>query len=475
MIRKYVIILVVSLICLQTVSSQNHFKISRLDINSRSKELAPSFFRNGLVFCSDRRSDFIVSYHDYDKNPLTNLYFSEKKKNLNFEIPRLLAKELTTFMFEGPATFNHDGTLIYFTRSIDIAVGNRNRNRGDTTYGIFMSRLVNGQWSQPIPFEYNSAAYNTGYPHLSGDGSQLFFCSDNPEGMGGFDIYVSTLRSGKWSKPENLGPEVNTGKNEVFPFYHSNGRLYFASRGLNPKGDLDIYHTMKVDDKWQKPVRMSEPFNSPQDDYGVIFSNNQDTAYFVSDRHGSADIYAAVSTLPTFTSCNEQKENDYCYVFYESNNNEIDTTAFAYEWDLGDGTLIRALEAEHCFARPDTYHIRLNIVDKMTQDVLISQAEYEFVVEQIVQPYITVADTVWAGQEITPDARESFLPNFRIENYYWDFGDGSRSQGIEAKYTFPLPGTYNIVLGLSGKVPGAEESAASHCITRKIVVLNQKN
>lgn len=455
------------------LNGQRHFNVSRLDLNTHSKELAPAFFQNGLVFCSDRRKDFIKSYTDYNNNPLTNLYFAEQKKDGKFEMPRLMAKELTTIMFEGPSAFNREENVIYFTRTIDVSAGNRNRNRGDTTFGIFISRLVNGQWSQPIAFEHNSLAYNTGYPYISDDGKHLYFCSDEPGGLGGFDIYVSELRGGNWSEPVNLGPEVNTGKNEVFPFLHDDSMLYFASRGHKQNTDLDIYSTIKVNGIWKHPVRLEAPLNTPDDDYGVIFNNLRDTAYFVSDRNGSADIFAAYSTIPSFTNCAAQKENDYCFVFYESNNNEVDTTAFAYEWNLGDGTKIRALEAEHCFAKPDTYLVELNIVDKLTRDVILSQASYNFVVEPVEQPFIAVSDTVLAGGEFRLNGKESYIKNFTIEEYFWDFDDGFRNQGVETRHNYRSPGIYNITLGIQGKNL-SEGHPVSYCVTRKIVVLDSK-
>jgi hypothetical protein len=453
---------------------QGQFEVARLDFNTRSKELAPAFYQNGLVFCSDRRNDFFMSYIDPENNPLTNLYFAEHKKNGKFDAPSLMAKELTTFMFEGPSTFSRDGNIIYFTRSIDVSAGSRNRNRTDTTFGIFMAKFSNGVWSDITGFDFNSAAYKTGYPCLSADGNLLFFCSDAPGGMGGLDLYVSTYRGGRWDKPRNLGVQVNTSKNEVFPFLQEDGRLYFASRGLNQQGDLDIFYTIEKDGVWQKPVALNEPFNTRNDDYGLIFNAHSDTAYFVSDRDGSPDIFAAYSTIPTFTGCAGQQENDYCYVFYESNNDEFDTTAFAYEWDLGDGTQIRALEAEHCFARPDTYLVQLNIVDKLTQDVLLSQATYEFVVEQIEQPYITCPDTVFAGQEIQMSSRETHLKNVNISNYYWDMGDGSRMQGMDTKHSYPFPGTYQIQLGVVGLNMSTPGTTQNNCVIRQIVVLEAK-
>ena len=242
------------------IFGQNDYQLYRLPFNTGSKELAPAFCGRNLVFCSDRRNDVLITYTDQNDNPLTNLYLTEIKKSGMFGKPRLMSRELTSFLFEGPSAFSKDGNTMFFTRTIDIATSARKRNRPDTTFGIFTSKLVNGKWSSPARMSFNSPAYNTGYPCVSEDGRELFFCSDAPGGYGGLDIYVSTLVNGSWSKPENLGPDVNTSKNEVFPFLQHSGRLYFASRGLNQRGDMDIYYTVHIDGAWQKPV----PFRALQ-------------------------------------------------------------------------------------------------------------------------------------------------------------------------------------------------------------------
>ena len=453
---------------------QSYFEVQRLSFNTQSKELAPAFYQNGLVFCSDRRNDFLVSHSDLNNNLFTNLYQADQKKPGKFDNPRILSKTLTTILFEGPSTFSRDGKTIYFTRSIDVSMGIRNRQRQDTTFGIFSATLTGGEWTNLNQFRFNSPDYNTGYPYLSDDGSQLFFCSDAPGGFGGYDIYVSHFEKGGWGQPVNLGANVNTAKNEVFPFLHKNGRLYFASRGHNQRGDLDIYYAVNVDDLWQKPVPLTEPFNTTSDDYGLILNSSADTGYFVSDRSGSADIFSAYSSIPAFTKCPDQQEDDFCYFFYEPNNNDVDTAAFAYEWNLGDGTTIRALKVEHCFAQPGTYLVQLNIVDKLTQEVLLNQASETFVVERTEQPYIQAPDTVFTGKEIGLNGRETYLKDFTIDNYYWDFDDGFRSMGADTQHSFAFPGTYQVRLGITGKRENSEISDQKSCVTRRLVVIDEK-
>jgi len=452
------------------LTAQSYYDARKLPFNTNARELAPAFYQNGLVFCSDRKNDVFLSYTDLNDNFLTNLYRVEQKKPGKFDNPQILSKELTTYLFEGPACFDHDGKTIYFTRTKDVSVGHRNRQREDTTFGIFSANMTNGIWTNITAFQFNRTEYNTGYPFISEDGTLLFFCSDSKDGFGGYDIYISVWENGHWGQPENLGPNVNTTKNEVFPFLHGSGRLYFASRGHNELGDLDIFYTVKLGGVWQKPVALEEPYNSSNDDYGLILNTTMDTGFFVSDRTGTADIFMVNSTLPLFSECREQEENDYCYVFYEPNNNELDTTAFAYEWDLGDGTKIRELKAEHCFDKPGTYFIQLNVVDKLTKEVALSQASDSLLVEDIEQPYITAPDTIIVGSELAMDGRKTFLKNFTLGEYYWDFGDGFRSVGETTRHRFQYPGAYDLQLG----VTDAKLTTRKECTTRRIIVVQPR-
>src|SRR3990172_2485956 len=162
------------------VYTQNYYGVQRLPFNTQSKELAPAFYGTGILYCSDKKNNVIMSYTDLENNPLTNLYLVEQRKPGKFDNPRLFSKELTTLLFEGPATFSRDGKTIYFTRTINTSLSIRNRQREDTTFGIFSANLVNGQWINITPFRFNRPEYNTGYPWLSDDGSKLYFCCDKP-------------------------------------------------------------------------------------------------------------------------------------------------------------------------------------------------------------------------------------------------------------------------------------------------------
>jgi outer membrane protein OmpA-like peptidoglycan-associated protein len=115
-----------------------------------------------------------------------------------------------------------------------------------------------------------------------------------PGGFGGTDIYVSYLAKGKWSKPQNLGPKINTFGNEMFPCITPGGDLYFASDGLPGFGSLDIFVTKKVNGEWIMPVNMGKDINSSYDDFALTFYKSTGSGLFCSNRPGGKgedDIY----------------------------------------------------------------------------------------------------------------------------------------------------------------------------------------
>src|SRR4030042_608035 len=456
--------------------AQRYYAIQKLSINTaQSDEYAPMFYQNDLVFVSNRKNDvFITNKNIVNDLPLSNIYIAKQRRAGKFGTAQLFSKDISTRFNEGPIAFNKEGTVMYFTRTTDVSTDIGNSLRGDTVLGIFTAELMDGNWVNINETRFNRLTYDVGYPFITEDGQRLFFCSQDPRGLGGYDIYVSNWENGRWGPQINLGERINTGENEVFPFYHSTGRLYFSSRGYDERTDMDIFYSDYVDNEWQEPVKMPAPFNSNSDDFRFIINTTMDTGYFASNRTGSRDIYIFNSTLPVFTNCPRQEENDYCYIFYEQGSIDLDTTTFSYEWDLGDGTLVRGLEANHCFAEPGTYLVRLNVIDTLTGEIYFSQAVYEHPVEQIEQPYINMVDTGYMNENIRFDGQQTYLKSFEIEDYYWDFGDGARATETSAEHAFSKPGTYNIQLGVTSRVEENNQFPELRCVTRPIVILRRR-
>lgn len=451
--------------------AQKYFTISRISVStSVNNEFAPTFINNNLVFVSDRKNDWLKTTTDLQGKPLSDLYFAKQTKPGAFGKADNFSSEINTRFYEGPASFSKDGKIIYFTRSIDVA-SKYNSLNDDTTYGIFTAEFVNDQWINISPFPYNSDEYNTGFPFITEDGKELYFSSQASGGEGGFDIYVSQLIDGRWNDPINLGKKINTPENDIFPFYHTSGRLYFASRGHNSKGGLDIFYSEIVDEEWQEPVNLPDPFNSRDDDFGIVLNSSLDTAFICSKRAGTMDIFMVYSTLPVFTGCEKQQENDYCFIFYDEGVIDLDTTSFKYEWELGDGTKIRAKEAEHCYSKPGNYIISLNVIDTITGEISYKEATYDFSIEQIQQPYIKTVDTARVNEEIIMNGSETYLPDFKIDKYFWDFGDGFRMVNEEVKHVYTKPGVYEIQLGVTSVVKNEDTPPEKRCIKRPIVII----
>ncbi len=140
---------------------------------------------------------------------------------------------------------------------------------------------------------FNNVNYSLAQPSLSADGVTLFMVSDVPGGYGGTDIYVSYFHRGQWTLPQNLGPSINTEKDEAYPFIHKDGTLYFSSDGHEGVGGLDVFEATKVGNDYLV-FNLGAPINSPYNDLGFIINDVKRTGYFASNRVGGYnynDIY----------------------------------------------------------------------------------------------------------------------------------------------------------------------------------------
>jgi len=210
------------------------------------------------------------------------------------ENPQEFSVNITTRYHEGPVAFSKNGNQIFFTRN-NYQNGQKKTNRkGDTLLKIYTATRNGTDWANIKELAFNSDDYDQCHPTLSADGLVLYFSSNKEGGYGGMDLYKSKYVNGRWSEPTNLGPTINTAKNEVFPFIHQNGTLYFASNGHGGYGGLDVFSSVQPDGDWRTPVNAKSPINSLYDDFGFILDQDAATGYFSSSRpkgNGKDDIY----------------------------------------------------------------------------------------------------------------------------------------------------------------------------------------
>ncbi len=165
-------------------------------------------------------------------------------------------------------------------------------SRGIVELGLYFAERDSAGWSLTEAFPFNDPEFSNLHPALSGDGRTLVFASNRPGGFGGFDLYVSFLRPNGWSRPVNLGPEVNSPANEAYPFLAPDGKLYFASdapRNAQPP-NFDLYFAIPTDPGfWAEKRPLGPPFNSPADDFNFLTTPTH--TFFISNRAGSDRLF----------------------------------------------------------------------------------------------------------------------------------------------------------------------------------------
>jgi outer membrane protein OmpA-like peptidoglycan-associated protein len=467
--RKAALVIIITISALLS-RAQLTPAVTPLPFNTKeSNEYGPAPYMNGLVFCSDRKAEALVHYADEKNEPLTDIYFTRPGKN-SWDKPVKFSPSISSYFHEGPATFTANGKKIYFTRNIILnkKESHRDRNR----LGIYAAELIDGEWMNILPFEHNSREYSTGHPSLTPDGAKMFFISDMPGGSGGTDIYVTVLENGRWRKPVNIGPAVNTPGNEMFPFIDANGNLYFSSTGHNSTGGLDIFISRNVHGEWQQAQRLPEPVNSGKDDFAYVCDASGSKGYFSSSRNGSDDIFEFLLPMPAFNACDSLIATNYCFEFFQEGEIPADGLPLAYEWDLGDGTKVRSLSADHCFKEPGTYDVRLNIIDTLTGEVFYNEASHRLEIGLPEQPLIISADTCKPGQAIRFEGSGKNLRSFDAASYYWDFGDSYLDTGKTVMHTFSHAGIYQVRLGVTSAVSTSGELKKA-CVYKQVVVTNE--
>lgn len=260
-------------------------------INTPRMEFSPAFYQGGLVYVSQNRNGLI---DEKTGQRFYELFFADLDPNGMPVRPSNFSIEINSELHEGPVALNRQYDRIYFTRS-NIKKGVTKAGKGKkVNLKIFEARRGEFDWESLEELPFNHDDYTCMHPALSPDGNKLFFASNNPDdGYGGMDLYVVEKKEGRWGTPFNLGPEINTPGNEVFPFLHESGTLFFTSDTHKGYGGLDVF-MVDLSDRTGGVMNLGEPFNSKEDDLGLILAKDGKTGYFTSNRPGGVggdDIY----------------------------------------------------------------------------------------------------------------------------------------------------------------------------------------
>lgn len=209
----------------------------------------------------------------------------------------------------GVCCFTQDGRTMFFTYSKPI-------NGQDLGAKICRSERASGEWGEAQEVKlFADSSITVGHPALNRTGDTLYFVSDAPGGEGGKDIWMAVLDGDDWTDVQPLGKGINTSADEMYPYIHEDGTLYFASNGHPGYGGLDIFKatrdtTVKDSTVWIL-YNMGVPFNGAGDDFGITFAGNSQNGFFSSNRNdkkGLDKIYQFV--LPEMEFIAEGVVND---------------------------------------------------------------------------------------------------------------------------------------------------------------------
>lgn len=264
------------------------YTVRRMDLfNSRRSDFAPALLPpeyDQLYFSSSRddaKGDEKSSITGMKNN---DFFYSRKDENGKWLRPEAV-EGLNTEFDEGAASFTPIGTTMYYTFApMDPAK--------PTATKIYVSQRTGGGWSagRDIEISKKDTLSVFAHPSISPSGDYLYFVSDMPGGYGGKDIWRAAMIGDMVNYLENLGPDINTSGDEMFPFMRSDTVMYFSSDGHVGMGGLDVYKaTLKVNNKWEIE-NMGSPINSNGDDFGMTFNGYNEAGYFSSNR-GDAKGY----------------------------------------------------------------------------------------------------------------------------------------------------------------------------------------
>ena len=266
------------------------YTVSPTEINTEYSDFGPAYVGNGIVYASAREGGSSGKRYEWYNQVFLDLYYAPLDEQGKPGVPQRLAEPVNTRFHEGPAAFYADGQRVIFTRNNYYGRKKGMSHEHEVKLKLFTAvreDTVMTEWTDVKSFPYNSEEYSTGHPTVSADGSRLYFVSDRPGGQGGTDLYVCTWQRNTWGRPVNLGRQINTPGDEMFPFIHSSGVLYFASNGRGGLGGLDIYRVDLMRGDNAPVYNLGYPINSSRDDFGLIADETEHTGFFSTNRNAS--------------------------------------------------------------------------------------------------------------------------------------------------------------------------------------------
>ena len=281
-----------------------------VQLNGKQMDFSPSYASKNhkeLYFTSSRDNASGNEVDGWTGQGFTDIFSATIDNKGKWSKPKPLPATINSIYNEGAAVMNNDFNQMIFTRcgvkkkvKMGCELYSTNKNGDTWTEAEVLPFFVKDEGD-------DSTQVTVGHPALSADGKVLVFASDAEGGKGGRDLWKSTFDEEKkrWEKPVALA-SINTPGDEMYPFIHADGTLYFASNGHIGMGGLDIFMAEAQGEDWGQVTNMRSPINSSGDDFAIIFEKEQEKGFFTSNREdgkGSDDIYSFLLPALKFTLC----------------------------------------------------------------------------------------------------------------------------------------------------------------------------
>jgi peptidoglycan-associated lipoprotein len=269
-------------------------------LNSKMSDYSPFYSRadyQQLFFTSSREETTGQAEHGGTGQGFSDIFVSTMDRKGKWSTPLPLDEPVNTIAEEGTPALSSDFNTLYFTRC-------NVSKRKALGCEIFTAKKNNEKWDKVQSLALASDSITIAHPAISQDELTLYFVSDmkgsikDYEGKNSKDIWKVTRKSvsDDWGEPENLGPDINTPEDELFPYVHADGTLYFSSNGHIGMGGLDIFKAVTNSAGEWEIENMQYPINSPADDFGIVFETEKESGFLSSSRKGKGndDIYSFI-------------------------------------------------------------------------------------------------------------------------------------------------------------------------------------
>jgi peptidoglycan-associated lipoprotein len=267
--------------------------------NSKQEDYSPAFASEDyrkVLFTSTREDTYGKKEQGVTGESFADIFESTMDRRGGWSTPVPLGEEINTEFEEGTPDLSSDFNTLYFTK----CESNKSKSEGCK---IMMSKKEGENWGKAESLNLAPDSLVVAHPAISPDDLTLYFVSDidgsikNSDGKNSKDIWkvTRTSKTGEWDKPVNLGEPINTPGDELFPYVHNDGTLYFSSDGHTGMGGMDIFKAKPIAGGNWEIQNMRYPVNSSADDFGICFEKDREAGFLSSSRKTKGgDIYTFV-------------------------------------------------------------------------------------------------------------------------------------------------------------------------------------